>query len=437
MGGFDEGAHPRADDGKFASGGGGGSPGTGHERVKASLGDRAFVQKHADRLSRAAEAARSKFPRSEHGGDEAHHAALKAIHEEAARIHAEDDAVAGEHEARLREAAEDGAFGHRFDHGADDLQGAHEARMQSVEREKGRIEEEKADRANEDEAIKAGHVGTEARDIMAEYEAAHADAAAANVKHVDAVDQAQRRVLDALDSLHEYEHTGNDEIDGNELESTHSLAGMIDDTRRQMSEMSEAVGEHSRDVRAPRELPEHVPHPNERDDDEDELSTEEHDAALAAHGEYRKQVDAHEAEFAARAATAKQALEDLHAKQREAIADLKRTYQAAKKSGSEAIDKLDALEESSDDRLAKTFSGHEVDEDGEYTDSAVSEAHSRAARAAETMREHARATIESRDVQDPGDLIDLLREEMGGTKRAIKELSAVVKRSKPSRKRPV
>lgn len=96
---FDEDKHPRGDDGKFSSGGSGGSSAGKHADAKTALTDREFVAEHGQRLNDAYENAR--FGHDESGsyrelprGSDAHHeAGVKAQHQEAENI-------IGEHAAR-------------------------------------------------------------------------------------------------------------------------------------------------------------------------------------------------------------------------------------------------------------------------------------------------------------------------------------------------
>lgn len=149
--------------------GGGGVTAEHLERAKTSLTERAFVSRHADRLTHAGDEVRAQFPKEERAGDVAHEAAQQAIHTEAARIHAEESVHGGDAEMK---AAADGAHNDALHRGEDHAQ-AHQRAIDAANSIKSERAEEAQVRSNEDQAIAAGHLTTEARDAADAYVAGH------------------------------------------------------------------------------------------------------------------------------------------------------------------------------------------------------------------------------------------------------------------------
>lgn len=487
-----------------------------HERAKASLHDHAFVQQHAERLSRAGDEVRAKYPREDHYTDAVHNEAQQAIHTEAMRIHHEQDTIGGNRHLQAAADRERQWVGAR----GDSLEAQHAAALARVERDRSwatqlhqrdldaqsrgfahtdaerehhqalrdadsrsrgfadreaeqahkEAERAKADRAEEDQAIAAGHVSGAAREIGDRYEAAIKEHQRAAEDHADALDKAHGEAADALAALHEY---SSDEHEKFTLE--HALPGLTEQFGETQSALHDTLGrgEHAGYERESlqRELPvhpdeadlsegeryhpygheggahheglEYVPHP---DQSEHELSDEEHAGQLTAHetwhkkaeAAYNEAVEAHHAEFKRRADAAQAALERLHAHQVAAHEGLKSSSQAATKARNEATKALDRIEP--DDLVNhEAFAHHERDygdngpEENEHdpqwiVDDHARENYERAGAAAESMISHTGERIDERGF-DATDALDPLKESTRSTRDAIKELAKITGRA--------
>lgn len=335
---FDESKHPRDDHGRFGEGGGGSEAkpsmrdrmrpgGDLHERAKASLQDRAFVEQHAARLDQAAAEAKTNFPGRENS-DDANHAAQANAHAEAMRIHHEQDTIGGnpylqraaddesrlaqfrredletQHASVMNRLSQNYALATNFHQQDLDSQSrgfanrtAEQAHHQSVrdadsqsrgfanqEAERAHLEAEKAkaDRAAEDKAIAAGHVSSEVRDAADRYVATDTAQRSAAEGHAAQLDRAHHEAAEALAVLHAYgskDHEGLDTSDFRHEEEFHQT----------QSQLHEALGleEHSG---YEKDTPGHEPptHPDEASlfaGERYEPFDNEHDNAPFAHRE--------------------------------------------------------------------------------------------------------------------------------------------------------
>lgn len=280
-----------------------------HERAKASLSDRAFLDQHMGRLNRAGDEVRAKYPRDQQATDAVHDEAQQAIHVEAMRVHHEQDFIGNN--SRLQEVAnrerssaefrrDDSAKAHAnvmaeigrahaiatadnqrdrdaqsrgfadAKHEAKHLQAQRDRDSQSrgfaneeAETEHHAAEKAKAERAAEDKAIAAGHVSSEMRDVVDRYVAGDEARHATAEQHADALDHAHHAAADALAEFHAYHSEDGDFDTSNVIKGEH-----FNDTQ---SALHEALGrdEHGgyeRDV-ASREGPQH---PDDADLSEDD-----------------------------------------------------------------------------------------------------------------------------------------------------------------------
>lgn len=480
---------PRADDGRWTDGGdesGGSSSGDAgsgvssggstvdHERAASSLRDSAFVTEHMGRLSAAGDEARARFPREERAGDVAHAAAQTAIHTEAARIHAEHDAIAGSDQARLREAADSGRWAAQQHNGG--LAEQHAAALASVGREKERVAEETADAANVKESVEAGHVNDVVPHEAQDYFEAEHDRIVGELNDTrGALDEAHLAAADAIGRLDAVQAESDDgEIDlAEKIDAVGGLHEQFDSTSNELagatgatetegfdrSEHHEMVefpaspehGEPSEDDRPnPSDAPE-KPAPFEHDPDstseENSAAQEEHQQELSewheADKEFRESVNnyderkaeyiayehavaAHEAEFKSRAADAQTALETLHEHQisaAEKLVRLEKEHGAANAARHAEVDDLEG------DAL--------VNQGAVSHDDAARE---RADRASESIiaSEASRRLDDTRQPPDYDALRGTLKDEMRSTAAAIKQLAKLTGRparipSKPAK----
>jgi hypothetical protein len=517
---WEEEKHPRGHGGKFTDGGHttdrdspmherAASGGDLHERAKTSLQDHAFVQQHGDRLTRAGDETRARYPREEHYTDAVHAEAQQAIHAEAMRIHHEQDVI-GDNPHLQRAADSERHFaGFR----REDLETQHASVMTALARERPfalemhqrdldsqsrgfanrgaelthrqaladadsqsrgfadreaeqshrESEEAKAARADEDQAIAAGHVSAEPREIGDRYEAAINEHQRAAEAHADALDKAHHEAADALASLHGY---GSD--DHEKLTLEHARPSLAEEFGQSQTALHEAIGrdEHDSYEREShqRDLPVHPdeadlnpgeryqPYDNEHDnaalahhtgleyvqhpdDSEHDLTDEEHEHQAAAHeawaqraeAAYSEAIETRHAEFQRRAAAAQDALERLHEHQIAAHEGLRASSLAAAKAHSEATKALDKIDR---DKLVHehAFEHHERDEDGDIIDDKAREDYERAGSAADSMVEHAQNWIDERRF-NASEALDPLKESTRSTRDAIKELARITGRA--------
>ena len=436
---------PRANDGKWSAGGGGGGGGTPsprermrpggdlHERAKASLGDSAFVARHAERLSRAGDEARSNFPGERAHSEEAHQAALNHTHGEAMRIHAEEEAIGGD--AHLHEVAAEARSVSRA--GGDYLTEQHAAAMSAVGEEKQRIATDRAARENEDRAIAAGHLSQEPRDIADRYLAGRQERDAAIGQHAAALDQAHREAADALAALHEYsseEHNGlsfehhlTDEFHDSQR-ALHEATGHVDDVNYERHTAQRELPAHPDQLLA-EDQPDRIAHPDESNH---ELSDEEYGRQLAAHegwrsaaeAKYNEALSAHRAEFQRRADVAQTALERLHEHQVAAHAGLKAVHSEGEKAHKDASRKLGKMDA---EGLVHehAFAHHARDENGDVIDGSHSAAHA----AAESMLDHASSRVGENGAHDLSDPLNALKDESRSTAAALRDLGKITGRA--------
>lgn len=270
-----------------------------HERATASLSDRGFWNQHMNRLSRAGDEVRAKYPRDQQATDAVHNEAQQAIHVEAMRVHHEQDFIGGSQ--RLQEVAnrerrsaefrrDDTAKAHAnvmaeigrahaiataesqrdrdaqsrgfadATHEAQHLQAQRDRDSQSrgfaneeAETEHHAAEKAKVERAAEDKAIAAGHVSSETRDVVDRYVAGDEARFATAEQHADTLDRAHNVAADALAEFHAFHSEGGDLDTSSVIKAEH-----FNDTQ---TALHEALGrdEHDgyeRDV-ASREGPQH------------------------------------------------------------------------------------------------------------------------------------------------------------------------------------
>jgi hypothetical protein len=369
-------SEPRDDHGQWTAGGGGGGAA---ERATASLRDHAFVTEHMGRLSAAGDEARAAFPREEQAADPAHNAAQIAIHAEAMRIHAENDAMAGADHADHAElkASADARRDYRQSIG-ESLADQHAAVMARIEERKGELAGDRELEQRYDQAVAAGHVTTDLPHEAADRFTAEHERITTELSTIhDNLDEAHGAAAEAIAHLNSMAHVdedGESEIDwSGKIDKTTELYGEFDATSGSFSEQlgkperdasfdpteSESYGgredTHAEFPAAPEsfdhesERPEHEdlgdkPEPPEHDpeatpeenaqaheDYEGELETwntnkqeqadeqADYERRAAEHKEatatYEHALAAHEAEFKARAAAAQTALETLHERQ--------------------------------------------------------------------------------------------------------------------------
>lgn len=271
---------PRDDHGRWGSGG-------SDARASASLSDRGFVSQHADRLSAAGDRARAAFPREQRGGNAAHDAAHHAIVAEAGRIHAENDAVAGPDESRLRGTLED----------ARAVGASHEVALERVAEERANIAEERA-------AAAAGHIGATPHAALDEYTATR-----------ERVDTEVARDTADLASAHDHAERALTELQARRVEADaengiagHDL-GNVGDLAEHLRATDEVVGAADRQRHESAYTGHPGDHPGSVDDFADPA---EHQRAVDAH---RAASAANDAAFREHAAHAQTALEHLHEQQ--------------------------------------------------------------------------------------------------------------------------
>jgi hypothetical protein len=299
-----------------------------------------------------------------------------------------------------------------------------------------------------DEAAAKGHITTEARDLAQAYVAGHGERDRIVDEHTAALDHAHRDATEALHALHEYEHEGNDDVKPAELQHTHELAEGFSETQRELDGAHEG---YDREV-IQRGLPEvlhpdemdsshegFVPHPDDLPEherptspDEDARMVAEHEAfydrQVAAHEANKPNIDAHNAEFKARAEAAQSALERLH--ERQAVSH--DALQAAHKEGESAErDATKTLDKMNDEHHVQegAFAHHERDESGEIADDTARGDREDAGQLSETMRDRAQSAIADRPAHDLGDAVKSIRDDHKDTARAIKELSKITGRA--------
>lgn len=494
---------PRDDHGRFGTGSGApmaerSAPGGDlHERATASLQDRAFVTQHAARLERAGDEARSNFPGRE-ASDDAHHAVQANGHMEAMRIHHEQDVIGDNPHLqriadRAREAAtkfrrEDSETAHasvlneldRMHRAATLLhQGDLDAKSrgfadanaerahhqaiadagsqsrgfanQDAEEAHKEAESARADRAEEDKAIAAGHVSAEPREIGDRYEAAINEHRRAAETHVDTLDRANHEAADALAALHEYSHedhegfaleratpslveafhesqTGLHEALGRDEHDGYERASIQRDFPAEHGEVDLAAGDRYQPDGSDHGGIEYVPHP----DHVENLTDEGYAHQLAAHEAFaaraevahREAVETRRVEFQRRATAAQDALERLHEHQVAAHEQLKASSRAADKAQSDAEKALDKVD------LEKLVREHAFERDahGDIVDDRARADYERATAAAETMAEHAQHRIEDRRF-DASEALGSLKESTRGTRDAIRELAKITGRA--------
>lgn len=456
-------------------------PLTAHET--ASLSNRDFASANGERLGSAASAVRDRYASDLHAMDSVHNLAQAGIRGEVARIHSEQGDATGSHaareaavhQARVEEAARihvehdahGGDAGMRSNaDGAHLLAGyaraaspeeAHGAAMTSIAEDKKSRADEQALRDNEDRAIAAGHISTDARDIVDAYAAQHAEHDKTADEHIGALHDAHAKALDALGAVNAHTHeditddNGKVAAKGLELDHAHpdQLAEEFSQTHNDMADQSKTHEEHTYDDHEQHdavEVPEHPglaadhPHPDKSDDwkeaaphpDDKEIGDEfkpktpqEHATMLAAHNaeraavladheafktqqaDFKQKIDEHHAEFTRRAETAQSALEDLHAKQVLAQSALKEITAKSEKAHATATGKLGKMDDT-----------HHVNE------SAVDAAARAAAHtASRTFGEHQSNRLDELGSHDFSEGLGSLHTEMKSTAAAIKELS--------------
>jgi nitrite reductase/ring-hydroxylating ferredoxin subunit len=393
-------SEPRDDHGQWTAGGGGGAA----ERATASLSDHAFVTEHMGRLQAAGDEARAAFPREVQAHDEAHSAAQTAIHAEAMRIHAENDAMAGQDHAELKASA-DARRDYRQSIG-ESLADQHAAVMARIEERKGELAGDRELEQRYDQTVAAGHVTTDLPHEAADRFTAEHERITTELSTIhDNLDEAHGAAAEAIAHLNSMAHVdedGESEIDwSGKIDKTTELYSEFDATSGSFSEQlgkperdasfdpteSESYGgredTHAEFPAAPEsfdhesERPEHEdlgdkPEPPEHDpeatpeenaqaheDYEGELETwntnkqeqadeqADYERRAAEHKEatatYEHALAAHEAEFKARAAAAQTALETLHERQVAAasrIPGLEKEHDAAKAAAVSEIDNI-------------------------------------------------------------------------------------------------
>lgn len=491
-GNWDESKHPR-NHGQFSSSPGASGPGGDlHERARASLRDREFATQHHDRLRTAGDEVRAKYPREQHATDAVHNEAQTAIHAEAMRIHAEHEAHGGD--VHLQQAA-----AHARSNAAQwqnaDLAGQHAAAMSAIRRESDsrsrgfeshaaeqehiEAERAKAERAAEDKAIAAGHVSSEARDVVDRYMAGDEARRAAAAQHAETLDRAHSHAADKLAEFNAYsgdddESLGTDHLDeaqralhealgkaehgGYERDVAHHDAPLHPDDANLIA--GERYQPYERDEHnapyAHRQGLEYVPHP---DNSDQELSDEEHAHQLAAHEAWKQRADsvhaeataAHAAERKRRAEAAQTALEQLHEHQIAAHEHLKASSKEgakARRAAEARLEELHGLSNEDSDGAGlvnhSAFAHHERDygtEDNkpEYdddlhdpqflTDEHVGHDYENAYRVAETMHRHATSRLENHDSFSGDEAADSLKQSMRDTRDSIKDLAKITGRA--------
>jgi hypothetical protein len=487
---FDESKHPR-DHGKFSSGGAssgaafGGVTDAHRQRATESLKDKTFLGQHRDRLIAASNEAEAKFPDdlSEQGryGAAAQQAGAGARHEEAARIHAESDLHGGDD--ALRSSMD---YARAYSRAGDESTAAqHEAAIAAHGKEMERRSQDAADHANEERAVAAGHVTTEARDVATEYSVTHERLKQEAEAHAGKLEQAHTEALIAVAALHAHEHEGDEDAGVPErgYEHTHDLAdafqGAHDSlysdglTERDLPEIEhgdlghiepalhpdsgEYAANHSIDHPHPDSEdysfenlhpdhadyePEH-PHPDSLSGEDKPQNEHERQQMLSAHNAEREaSVAAHEVERA-------QALAEHNAERSVALAAheqfksklAERDASAAKhaEAAQTALERLHAQQveshadlqrihgESKKAHEAATEHLESMDEDHHVNEAALEHAddatYGAAERASETMRDRAMGSIETSGHLDLGESLNSLRSSMKTTASAIKELS--------------
>jgi hypothetical protein len=464
MADFDPETHPRAADGKFGQGGGSAKKERSQraretmakaqaasaarsaqqeteraaiahasiqDRAASSIKDPAFIAEHQNRLIQAADHARGKYPRELQAHDEAHGAAQQAIHDEAARVLTEHAAAAGPHEQVLRQAASDSRTASARQGNSPEQQ--HQSALTAIQQNKSYIQEQQDALKNEYRAVAAGHVSTTPRDLVNAYVAKQQERNTANDHVAEKLDHAHAEAVKALSALHEYEHEGNQEHEGRDLEHTHGLTDQFGGVQSVVSAMTShgdrdvSYDEHESHGHAHPEFPEHVPHPD-HEDHEQPLTPEQHAQGVRDHEAYKAQVTAHEAEFKRRADVAQAALEHLYVQQTAAHEVIKANSKAEDREHQRVISKLEDGEEGEFVNSA-AFSKHEQDENtGGFRDPKIEEAHRAAHDAERSMRDRALEKMADHAPTDPDDALGGLTESKSDTAKAIRELSRITGR---------
>jgi len=455
---WDEGAHPRDEQGRFSEGDGGGSeaPASDEERATAAgaLQSREFVTEHASRLSAAGDEVRAAYPRHEQATDAVHAEAQAAIQHEAVRIARESAAHGGD--AELKDAAAFARDSMRRDGGS--LGEQHAAAMDAIANGKDDRAHTAEQRAAEDAAISAGHVSDAPRSIADAYEAGVADRQREIDERAATIDQAHNEAADAVAALREY---ASDDHDHLSLDLP-DLVDSFDQTHAAFSDVTTSsvdVAWHDRESKYERDVTQHeaplhpdiadhegqaghAPHPDQREDSAS-LTDEQYSAHLAEHeawhagamARYQADLAAHTAEFKRRADAAQTALERLAEAQVSSTAALKATYKEGHAAAKGASNKLDDLEERGTVVNEPAFAHHPRDENGDLIDEHVAETHANAHSAAESMLQHARDRVDNASERDLSDVLAALREETKSTNATIRELSRITGR-KPAVARP-
>jgi len=487
---------PRESDGKWTSGGGGGVTDEHRARAAESLKDRAFVTQHGPRLDVAIYAAQSKFPdtfgpEGRHG-DAAHEAGIKGAHEEAARIHAENDAARGSAEAN--EAADMArAYSRRFENG--DLAAQHEAAMAAIARHHADQQRQADDKvrfaaaehagavpaapaaADEHEAVIAGHdaqIAAMHQGLQSAHEQAVQSLAELHgltsddnrddlpshselAEHYLGVDNAlsgkdegSERYDEIADRAHESEHPEphedlNIDEETGKVESwtpEHFLDSDAGDRFHQ-----EGGGELHFDADTADVIPFHELEPADGVSHEEfeasrsdyESASREYEQALAADkASYEHHVAAyaaaqehHQAAAAAKALEAQSHLEALHEKQIAALQSLKQIDRVEAKSRAAAEKKLPDEDEISEHVInMPAFDDKEFDEDeGVFTDEATEKLHSDARDAYEAKVNEAAQRIDERRSRSGEDEQEALKDAAKATSDTVRELSKITGRA--------
>lgn len=181
---WDESQHPRAEDGKFGSGGG--DPGrTPDDRAADAV--KTLVSEHRERLISAADRVRANYPREAHATDAVHEEAQKELRAEAGRI-VREQAVVG-NDPRLKAALEDSRY--RTKSTGEQADKEHDALI-------AHVAERSAELAQHDAARAGGAVAPVPDEQLKAYQAAEAkQAPALDAAHAE-LDAAQRNALTAI-----------------------------------------------------------------------------------------------------------------------------------------------------------------------------------------------------------------------------------------------
>lgn len=457
MADWDESKHSRADDGKFGSGPGsaGAAPKADPvaekravtQRAKDALKDKAFVDKHKDRILDAVEQEKAKHPPDQHAQNEVHEKIMAEAYHEAERIHREEESIAGPHEARLRSAVDSMI-----------VTGTPDERHERV---MARVAEEASAIADEKSAIDAGHVSPIPEDKLN----AHMALASEAKTIADDLDVKQRDALTAVanfEAAYQASLTSDDDNVGEPALDE----GLLDSIEVSSTALSDALGRDEQrqyDVEPIKEYPGPLDAPDEPDEDDDlgewnadqvresegytdeevaagslDRAKEEHEQAVLR---YKDGVEAvanfkkeHEERIKALKPEAEQALtalEELHDQQSAALERAQAIREKSEASRDAMLQEIADAGGDDDSGLVKAsaFPEDSQNEDGGYDDPELDATYQRAQSASASMIADSKAHREDISLDISTDTIAAMKNAVKATAAAAKKVSKFADRA--------